>query len=197
MLIRRCPRCDSLIPQWQPVCLSCLLARSWFLWIVPVFLILDLIVAGCLVGGIALARRQRAPVPLETPVGSGAPGGLEATRVTATSETLTHGSNDMQLTETRAATRTPMIEPTYTSLPTRTRFPTWTPRPTPTPRPSTPKPARTRSPTPTPRPTSTATPEVVIDSQFRADRTTINAGQCTHLRWDVDNIQAIYLDDQG
>lgn len=32
---------------------------------------------------------------------------------------------------------------------------------------------------------------------FRADRTTIPSGECTMLRWDVDNVQAVYLNGQG
>jgi hypothetical protein len=36
-----------------------------------------------------------------------------------------------------------------------------------------------------------------VDPRFRADRTTIAAGECTTLRWDADSIQAIYLDNQG
>jgi hypothetical protein len=38
-------------------------------------------------------------------------------------------------------------------------------------------------------------PSVVID--FRADRTKLNAGQCTHLRWDVEHAQKVFLDGQG
>ena len=32
---------------------------------------------------------------------------------------------------------------------------------------------------------------------FWADRDTIDAGQCTALRWDVRNVQAVYLDGEG
>ena len=32
---------------------------------------------------------------------------------------------------------------------------------------------------------------------FWADNTNINQGQCTHLRWDVRNVQAVYLDGEG
>lgn len=32
---------------------------------------------------------------------------------------------------------------------------------------------------------------------FRADRTELNAGECTTLRWDVDNVQAVYMDGTG
>ena len=30
--IRRCPRCDAIIPRWQPVHLTCFFKRSWFIW---------------------------------------------------------------------------------------------------------------------------------------------------------------------
>ena len=36
-----------------------------------------------------------------------------------------------------------------------------------------------------------------IDPHFRADRTSISAGQCTTLRWDIDNVKAVYLDGFG
>lgn len=38
-------------------------------------------------------------------------------------------------------------------------------------------------------------PPVVIN--FWVDNGTINAGQCTTLRWDVQNVQAVYLNEQG
>lgn len=47
--------------------------------------------------------------------------------------------------------------------------------------------------TPTPAPTSTPSPEV----RFSADRTQIKEGECTTLRWDVKNVQAVYLYPQG
>jgi heat shock protein HslJ len=49
------------------------------------------------------------------------------------------------------------------------------------------------SPTPAPRPTATATATI----SFTADRTTIDQGQCTTLRWSVDNIQAVWVYPQG
>jgi heat shock protein HslJ len=48
---------------------------------------------------------------------------------------------------------------------------------------------------PTATPTPLPTPEPSIN--FWADRTTINAGECTILRWDVDNIQAVWVYPQG
>ncbi len=32
---------------------------------------------------------------------------------------------------------------------------------------------------------------------FWAERTELNAGECTNLHWDVENVQAVYLDGQG
>lgn len=49
--------------------------------------------------------------------------------------------------------------------------------------------------TPTPLPTSMPTPVPTI--AFWADQTTIEQGQCTTLRWDVRNIQAVWVYPQG
>jgi hypothetical protein len=59
------------------------------------------------------------------------------------------------------------------------------PPPTNTPAPptATSPPAATSGPSPTPIPTT----------GFRADQTTLSVGQCTTLRWDFDNINAIHL----
>lgn len=45
--------------------------------------------------------------------------------------------------------------------------------------------------------TPTAGPTASADIVFRADRTSISAGECANLRWDVDNVTAVYLDGQG
>ncbi len=47
--------------------------------------------------------------------------------------------------------------------------------------------------TPTPFPTQTPAPNI----QFWADQTTINQGACTTLRWNVSNVQAVYVYAQG
>jgi heat shock protein HslJ/uncharacterized protein YraI len=49
--------------------------------------------------------------------------------------------------------------------------------------------------TPTAMPAATATPTAQIS--FGADRTTIDQGQCTILRWNVQNVQAIWIYPQG
>jgi hypothetical protein len=41
----------------------------------------------------------------------------------------------------------------------------------------------------------TGAPDYSIN--FWADSTNINGGQCTRLRWDVRNVQAVYLDGEG
>jgi carbon monoxide dehydrogenase subunit G len=46
-----------------------------------------------------------------------------------------------------------------------------------------------------PGPGPTPTPAVHIN--FRADRTTIKVGECTAIRWDVDNAKAVYYNDGG
>jgi heat shock protein HslJ/uncharacterized protein YraI len=50
-------------------------------------------------------------------------------------------------------------------------------------------------PVPTATPTPPATPVPTIS--FWADQTTIEQGQCTTLRWDVNNIQAVWVYPQG
>ena len=47
--------------------------------------------------------------------------------------------------------------------------------------------------TPTPFPTQTPAPDI----QFWADRTTINQGECTTLRWNVTNVRAVFVYAQG
>lgn len=49
--------------------------------------------------------------------------------------------------------------------------------------------------TPTPIPQPTATPTAQIS--FTADQTSIEQGQCTTLRWSVNNIQAVWVYPQG
>ncbi len=46
-----------------------------------------------------------------------------------------------------------------------------------------------------PTPAPTATP--VAGIKFWADATTVNAGQCTTIRWEVDNVRAVYLNEGG
>jgi heat shock protein HslJ len=48
---------------------------------------------------------------------------------------------------------------------------------------------------PTPAPTLTATPAPQIS--FWADRTSLNQGECTTLRWSVENVQAVWVYPQG
>lgn len=57
------------------------------------------------------------------------------------------------------------------------------------PAPPTPTPANTATPTVTFTPQATATPSI----SFTADRTVLNQGECTTLRWRVENIQAVWV----
>ncbi len=57
---------------------------------------------------------------------------------------------------------------------------------------STPTPLPTGTPTPTNTPTPANTPGV----SFRADATELITGSCTTLRWDVENVQEVYLEGQ-
>lgn len=46
-------------------------------------------------------------------------------------------------------------------------------------------------------PTPTPAPPPGINPNLRADSAWINAGQCTAIRWDVDNVNAVYFVDGG
>lgn len=117
--------------------------------------------------------------------------------------------------------------PTATAMPTPTAIPTPTPTATSTPTPTptatwTPTPTPTATWTPTPDATATAqkerevaatltaiaqkatadaeATEQAIDNppiDIRADRTEINAGECTTLHWNIQNVRAVYLDGEG
>jgi heat shock protein HslJ/uncharacterized protein YraI len=52
-------------------------------------------------------------------------------------------------------------------------------------------------PTPTPLPTNTPSATATPTLSFSADRTTINQGECTTLRWQVENIQAVWVYPMG
>ncbi len=54
-------------------------------------------------------------------------------------------------------------------------------------------PTAAATPTPLPAPTATPTPQIT----FTADSTSISQGQCTTLRWSVENIQAVWVYPQG
>jgi len=58
-------------------------------------------------------------------------------------------------------------------------------------------PTGTPTPTCTSTPTATPTPRPTVDPHFRADRTSLSAGECTYLRWDVDGVNGVYLDGTG
>jgi len=92
--------------------------------------------------------------------------------------------------KTPEPTPTPTLEPTDTATLAPTDTPTLAPTDTPTPEPTS---------TATWEPTETAapTPTVVPDPGFRADRTTLTAGECTVLHWDVGGVRAVFLDGAG
>jgi len=96
---------------------------------------------------------------------------------------------------------TPTPTPTATPPPTTvTRTPTPTPTATPTTVTRTPTPTISPSPTtvtrtPTPTPTNTPWPKPQVS--FRADGTSLAAGECTTLRWDVEFATAVYLNGEG
>jgi hypothetical protein len=94
-------------------------------------------------------------------------------------------------TDTPTATATKPVEEEpvkLTPTPTQTEIPTTTPTGTRTP---------VATATPTDTPTSTPTTPACGDADFRADETQVEAGSYTTLRWDVDNVKAVYLDGKG
>lgn len=52
-------------------------------------------------------------------------------------------------------------------------------------------------PQPAPGPTQVPPPTPVPVIDFRADDTTLHPGQCTWIRWDVENVIAVYLQEGG
>jgi hypothetical protein len=90
---------------------------------------------------------------------------------------------------------------TPVAIPVKEPTPTWTSAPPSGPTGTTPSPpTMTFTPIPptataTTMPTDTPWPQAQID--FRADRTSLEKGQCTTLRWDVEYASAIYLNGGG
>lgn len=103
-------------------------------------------------------------------------------------------------TETPTSTPTPTFPPGILPVtPTPTLTPgilPVTPTPTLTPQPLTPTPTSTSTPHP-PTPTPTSTPLSPAQVRFTADSTSLKAGECTTLRWDVENATAVFLNGEG
>ena len=136
------------------------------------------------------------PLPGQVSMPAQSPLSTPAPTHTATPEPTSTATTVPVDTPTREPTHTVTSMPTHTPVPEPTHTPTLTPTITPTPEPThTPTPEPTS--TPTPLPTSTPTPVPVANPQFRADQTTLGAGGCTVLRWDVDGVQAVLLDGAG
>jgi hypothetical protein len=93
-----------------------------------------------------------------------------------------------------ASTDTPTLTLTPSATPTGTPPPTETPTPTAT---STPTATPTSTATPTPTATSTPSPPPPPQINFRVDNENLVAGQCTTLRWDVDNVREVYIEGIG
>jgi hypothetical protein len=89
-------------------------------------------------------------------------------------------------------TPTPTLTPSPTS--TGTPLPTETPTPTPT---ATPTATPTSTATPTPTATFTPSPPPPPQISFRVDNENLVAGQCTTLRWEVDNVREVYIEGIG
>jgi len=87
----------------------------------------------------------------------------------------------------------PLCQPPSAPTAAPTDTPTATGTPTST---STPVPSHTPTATRTPVPTATRTPTSTPHISFRADAAELVAGSCTTLRWDVEGVQAVYLDGQ-
>jgi hypothetical protein len=112
---------------------------------------------------------------------------LDSTNVVAESNETNNAFAEIRVC-TGAPPPTTVAPPTVTPTSTSTRMPAKTPTPTST---------STRMPTKTPTPTATTKPVLPAQVNFRADKTSLTQGECTTLRWDVDNATAVYLDGQG
>jgi hypothetical protein len=93
-------------------------------------------------------------------------------------------------TATPGPTATPALEPTQTATLESTSAPTVEPTSTSPPEPTS---TATLEPTETAAPTPTQAP----DPGFRADRTTLTAGECTVLHWGIDGVRAVFLNGAG
>jgi hypothetical protein len=93
-----------------------------------------------------------------------------------------------------ASTDTPTLTLTPSATATGTPPPTETPTSTST---STPTATSTSTDTPTPTATSTPSPPPPPQINFRVDNENLVAGQCTTLRWDVDNVREVYIEGIG
>ncbi len=112
---------------------------------------------------------------------------IQVGRVAAMVPTAT---NTPTPTPTAAAQEEP---PPHTATPTPTRMETPTVTPT-----GTRTPVATATPTATATEVPTATPtETSPEVSFGADQTQVNAGDYTTLRWDVENVKAVFLDEEG
>lgn len=112
---------------------------------------------------------------------------LDSTNVVTESDELNNA-----FAEARMCGAARPISPTLPATPTRTTVPTSTPTRVAT---STPT-LVTRTPVPS---TPTRTPTLVppATANLRADKTALVRGECTTLRWEVQNATAVYLDGQG
>ncbi len=164
-----------------------------------------------------------APTALAGGAGTEAPGGPSATTTPETKATSASATGSLdagtakatgtptaKLNSTSTPAPTKTVSPTAISTASRTPSPQNPPSSTPTditvtstftPRPPTatftPLPPTTTF-TPLP-PTATFTPEPAPTPflNFSADSTTLEAGQCTNLRWDSGNVQSVFLDGTG
>ncbi len=126
--------------------------------------------------------------PTEAKVGT--PTILSTLAAPAPTATATEGAAPA----TATSTETPM-PPTPTSTDTPVP-PTATLTNTPMPPTATPTATR-KPPTPTVTLTPSLTPVPQAEVKFTADKTKIDAGDCTVLRWNVKNANAVYLDGVG
>ena len=162
-------------------------------------------VTACAMGVLLIALWRMDSAPASTAPVSATPAPA------ATADHMGFPVHTVNVSPLSGPTVTPTPSPTWTLEPA-TPEPTSTPTPEPTRTPTlelgntatlapTHTPAHTPTNTPTPEPTSTATPEPTETSApnpgFRADRTTLTAGECTVLHWGVDGVRAVYLNGAG
>jgi hypothetical protein len=135
-------------------------------------------------GSLSASARIRIGGAMPSPTGAEPPA---ADTPTAT-PTVTPSVPAPASTDTPTLTLTPSATPTGTPPPTETPTSTSTSTPTATP---------TSTDTPTPTATSTPSPPPPPQINFRVDNENLVAGQCTTLRWDVDNVREVYIEGIG
>ena len=192
-------RGNRLVPsRWWPVTAVSFLFIAWALCAMGVVIVATRIIE----------RTSATPAPVAATAGAAEQIVVPTSTVPATPtrqptstekpETASMATPEPTHTSTPEPTHTSTPEPTHTPTAEPTQPPTSEATRTPTPEPtSSPAPEPTSTGTPEPTVTPAPTPTLAPHPRFRADRTSINPGECTVLRWDVGGVKAVFLDGEG